>query len=489
MSNLLGILPVAVFMVLMLVVSMVIRKNQKGDFVSEYFIGGRDLGGFVLAMTTVATYSSVSSFVGGPGQAWSIGFGWVYMAIVQVTAIFLVLGVLGKKIAIVSRKINAVTVIDIIRERYQSDFLANVSAAIIVIFFGATMVAQFVGGAKLFETVTGYSYIFGLVLFGAIVVIYTTIGGFKGVAVTDTLCAIMMIVGMVILLCSILKAGGGFANIMETISTNNPELLEPLSNGNMPYGTYFTQWILVGICTIALPQSVVRCNSYKDSKALHKAMMIGTIVIGIMILLPHVIGVLSHGVLTDTLEAYGGNVDYIIPYAIVQTMNPILAGITIIGPIAATISTISSLLIVSSSAIIKDVYLHMKEQKKEVVPEKKIIRISMIATIGIGALVFIVAVVPPSVIWIINMFAFGGLETAFFWTLVIGMFWKRANLTGAALSMIGGTLSYCVTMTIGFKIMGLHQIIIGIVVSGVLFIVGSFFGKKTDESVIKTFFG
>ena len=132
-------------------------------------------------MTTVATYSSVSSFVGGPGQAWSVGFGWVYMSVVQVTALFLVLGILGKKMAMAARKIDAVTVIDVIRHRYQSDALANISAVIIVLFFSATMVAQFVGGAKLFEAVTGYSYMTGLVLFGLVVVIYTTIGGFRGV--------------------------------------------------------------------------------------------------------------------------------------------------------------------------------------------------------------------------------------------------------------------------------------------------------------------
>src|SRR5699024_56563 len=115
-------------------------------------------------MTTVATYSSVSSFVGGPGQAWSVGFGWVYMSVVQVTALFLVLGIIGKKMAMAARKIDAVTVIDVIRHRYQSDALANISAVIIVLFFSATMVAQFVGGAKLFEAVTGYSYMTGLVL-------------------------------------------------------------------------------------------------------------------------------------------------------------------------------------------------------------------------------------------------------------------------------------------------------------------------------------
>ena len=87
-------------------------------------------------------------------------------------------------------------------------------------------------------------------------------------------------------------------------------------------------------------------------------MIIGTVVIGAMTLIATWIGVLSKGVLTDTLQAYGGRVDNITPLTIIGTMDPFWAGITIIGPIAATISTVSSLLLASSSAIIKDVYMH-----------------------------------------------------------------------------------------------------------------------------------
>ena len=244
-NNILALMPVFIFMMSMLAVSIYLRRaaarKNKAGFLNEYFIGSRSLGGFVLAMTTVATYSSVSSFVGGPGQAWNIGFGWIYMSVVQVTALFLVLGILGKKMAIVSRKINAVTVIDVIRHRYQSDALANISAVIIVLFFSATMVAQFVGGAKLFEAVTGYSYVTGLMVFGLVVVIYTAVGGFRGVAVTDALCAIAMLVGMFLLLAGILKAGGGYEAIMSHIATTKPEMLEPLSGGNMPYSLYISQ--------------------------------------------------------------------------------------------------------------------------------------------------------------------------------------------------------------------------------------------------------
>ena len=212
MEKLSVLVPLLAFMGLMLAVSFAVRvRREKGGagFVSQYFIGNRAIGGFVLAMTTVATYSSVSSFVGGPGMAWKVGFGWIYMAVVQVTAIFLVLGIFGKRVALLSRRLDAVTIVDIIRARFGSDALANLSAFVIVLFFLGTMTAQFVGGAKLFEAVTGYGYFTGLVLFGAVVVIYTAIGGFRAVALTDTLCAVMMMIGIVLLFYFVLDAGGG----------------------------------------------------------------------------------------------------------------------------------------------------------------------------------------------------------------------------------------------------------------------------------------
>ena len=123
-AGLVGLIPIVLFLIAALIVSIVIRNRSRkagGGFVKEYFIGNRGLGGFVLAMTTIATYGSVSSFVGGPGQAWETGFGWVYMAAVQVTTLFLLYGIMGKKMALLSRKLGAVTVIDVIRARYRSN--------------------------------------------------------------------------------------------------------------------------------------------------------------------------------------------------------------------------------------------------------------------------------------------------------------------------------------------------------------------------------
>ena len=481
-GNLMVLLPLLGFMAGMLALGFYVRRQSAaGGFLSNYFVGGQSLGGFVLAMTMVATYSSVSSFVGGPGMAYEIGFGWIYMAVIQTMTIFLVLGIFGTRVARLARRIHAVTIVDIIRHRYRSDALAAVAAFVIVLFFAASMVAQFVGGAQLFAAVTGYSYELGLVLFGIVVVIYTSIGGFRAVALTDTCCAIVMMLGIVLLFYYVLAAGGGFAAILENLRTAHPAMLTPTAEGRMPISLYVSQWLLVGALTIALPQSVVRGISYRSSRDMHRAMIIGTVVIAFMNIAVNLVGVLGRGVLGVDAKVLGG-VDSVIPQLMAHVMPPELLGFAIIGPLAASISTISGVLIVASSAVVKDVYLHHAQKHGRDVPEERLRRLSMGVTAVLGVIVFILAVSPPSLIWLINMFAFGGLETAFFWVLVFGLFTRWANRTGALAAMAGGTVIYCTAMALGIKPLGLHPISVGITASLVLFLAGSYLGQRSERT-------
>ncbi|WP_196595946.1 sodium/pantothenate symporter [Pectinatus frisingensis] len=491
------LIPASIFFALLLTIGFYLknreRHNRSVDFSKEYFIGGRRLNGFVLAMSLVAGYSSVSSFVGGPGIAWQVGFAWVLFASVQIVAAYLILGLLGKKMAVIARKIDAITIIDLIRFRYNSNLLANLCALVILIFFITRMIAQFIGGAQIFAAVTGMNYTTGLLFFAVVVVVYTSIGGFNTVAITDTLCAIMMLIGMAFLTYTIFDRGHGLAAIMQTIhnvsgTAGNADMFSPTAGGKIPVPLLISQWILCGIGTVGLPQSAVRCISYKDTRSVHRAMIIGTIVCGAMMIGMPLLGVLAHGVITEPLSEIGKTTDAIIPMLIAGYMNPWLAGITIIGPLAATLSTISSLLITGSSAVVKDIYLFYAKDKDSAKSQKNISRISMTVTAVMGMIPVILAISPPDVIVWINLFAFGGLETAFFWILLFGFFWHKANSQGAVLSLVGGLAAYCVTMALGIKIASFHNIVIGIGTGLILFILGSLLTKEPTDKVKRIFF-
>jgi sodium/pantothenate symporter len=480
--------PIFVFLVMLIAVGLFAKhkaKSASGNFTGEYFIGSRSLGGFVFAMTFVATYSSVSSFVGGPGMAWQAGFGWVYYATIQIVSVMMVMGVVGKKIAVIGRKIDAVTVVDIVRARYGSDVLANISAVVIIVFFIAMMAAQYSGGANLFAAAAYVDYKAGLVIFALAVVVYTAIGGYRGVAFTDTVCAVLMLLGMTIIGYAIIRSGGGLKTVMEKIG-EDPARLEIRSGGALSVPFLLSQWLLIGVCTLGLPQSLVRTLSYRDSRALHRAMIYGTVVIGLMMVGMHLLGTLSRGVIAELPP--GKNTDALMPTLIVQKLPPLLAGFAIIGTLAATMSTVSSLLIMTSSAIIKDLWLRYRPKHETPPSDRRLSRISMLVTFVMGLAAMLIAVKPPSVIVWINLFAFGGLQSAFFWTFLLGLFWKRANATGAVLAMIGGVASYCLAMALKLPLGGSHYIVIGIGVSLVLFIAGSLLGKPEGEERLRVFF-
>src|SRR5690625_3613451 len=207
--------PLLIFLAIIFAVGMwSSRKLKQSDgFLSDYFLGSREFGGLVLAMTMVATYGSASSFLGGPGAAYSIGFGWVLLAMTQVATGYFVLLVLGKKFAIVARRYNAITFIDFLKERYQSTAVVIIAAISIIVFLFSAMAAQWMGGAYLIQSVTGISYLPSLFIFTVAVLVYVIVGGFRAVVVTDAVQGIVMFVGTSLLLIGVIIAGGGISNL------------------------------------------------------------------------------------------------------------------------------------------------------------------------------------------------------------------------------------------------------------------------------------
>ena len=444
-----------------------------------YYLDERRMRGFVLAMTLVATYGSVSTFVSGPGLAWHYGLSWVVFASPQIITGFLILGVLGYKLSLISRQIGAVTVIDIIYARYRSRSVSVVTAVSTLIFFLAMMTAQFIGGAQLLSYATGSGYGTGLVLFGIVTVIFTAFGGFRAVVLTDTICAVLMLIGMFSLSFSLLDMGGGLKEISESIladSSAGPAFFTPDSGGKLSYGMLFSAWILVGFATVALPQSAVRCMAFKSLADLRLAMVIGAAVCGALMLGMTFVGVLARAVVPDP-SVFGGNTDSLIPYFISHKMSPLLAGVTLVAPLAATMSTVSSLLISSSGTLICDL-MGIKDAGHQ-----KAGRAARCFTFAFGLLALFLALWPIDLIAWINLFAFGGLEIAYLAPLVIGLFWKKADARSALISVFSGFAVYAVCLLGKIHLFGMHAIVPALAVSLAAFWVSGLFAKECRDPV------
>ena len=454
------------------VITALLYSRSKGQQTTSaekhYFIGGRNITGFVLAMTTMATYVSVSSFVSGPGAAaLTYGYAQTWVAAVQVPMTFMVLGVLGNKLALISRRTGAVTVTGYLKARYQSDLLTIAVSLLMVAFFIAQMVSQFTGGATLISSITGLRYPVALCIFALIVVIYTAFGGFCAVAITDAIQGLIMCIGTFLLLFYVLRAGGGLSGIDAGLQENLPGIYDNLCAKYRP-GTLLSFWVLVGFGTLGLPQTAVRAMSFKDTRSLHNAMWIGAVTCTFIIVGMHLAGTWA-GALAD--KANLPTTDYFIPYIVQKIMPTGLAGIFLAAPMAAVMSTADSLLLLASAAIIRDIWKEyvVRDNPQRLAAYNRAFKfVSIATTLLLGGITLVLALDPPDIIFFLNLFALGGLECSFFWPLVGGLFWRKGNKYAAVSSAIGGAVTY-VLCHYFVKCAGIHAVVWGLLAGAVLY--------------------
>ncbi|MGG1676447.1 sodium/pantothenate symporter [Neobacillus sp. NRS-1170] len=471
------ITPLLIFLFIIFAVGIwsnkfVIKTNS---FLEEYFLGERQMGGFILAMTMVATYGSASSFIGGPGVAYTKGLGWVLLAMAQLATGYFVLMVLGKKFAIVARQYKAITLIDFLKERYKSKAVVLISAASIIIFLFSSMTAQWIGGARLVESLTGLPYTYALLIFVGSVLVFVIVGGFRAVALTDAVQGVVMFMGTLILLIATIKAGGGIPKIISDLAAENPNLISPFGADRELTPAYVSSfWILVGVGVVGLPQITVRAMSYKNSKAMHSAIIIGTIVVGFIMLGMHLIGVFARPVIPGVKIG-----DTVMPMLTMKVLPPFVAGIVLAAPMAAIMSTVDALLILVSSAIVKDIYLNYIKPHAS---EGQIKKVSFSVTAIIGILVIFFALTPPDLIVWLNLFSFGGLESVFIWPVILGLYWRKGNKYGAITSMVLGMGTYILLDRFYPNAFGLHTVVVPVVLSLISFVVVSFATQQETKA-------
>ena len=152
---------------------------------------------------------------------------------------------------------------------------------------------------------------------------YVLIGGFRAVALSDTLLGIIMLVGTTIILIATVIAGGGIEKIMQELVQINPKLITPFGADGSLTKSYVTSfWILIGIGVVGLPQISVRAMSYKNSKAMHQALIIGTVVVGTIMIGMHLTGVFARVVLPGITVP-----DKVMPLLAMEVLPPWLAGV------------------------------------------------------------------------------------------------------------------------------------------------------------------
>ena len=468
------ILFATIFLAIILLPLMMNRMSKAehhGGFFEKYYLADRKVSGIVLAITLMSTYGSASTFLGGPGVAYKLGYGWVLLAVIQVVTGYFVLLVLAKKFKNAAQKINAITISDYLRNRYNSKLVAFISTLAMIVFLIAAMSAQWVGGAKLLAAFIEYKT--GIVLISVIIIFCVVFGGLKNILITDMIQGLIMIFSTIILLFAVINYGGGIDQITANLVNINEKILTPFgANGSLTPSYVSSFWVLVGVGVIGIPQIAINSMLYKNKRSLKQSIIVGSIVIFIVMFGVHLIGVMARGVFPD-IKDY----DSVIPIITLKVLPWYLAALVLAAPMAAIITTVNAQFLLISSALIKDLLFNNKFIKEKITSKKVPIFVYGVNILVI-LLIMLLSMRPPSLIVNVNLFAFGGLEATFLWPILLGLYWKKAEKYGALSSIVVGLLSYILIKTV-YVIKFIEPVVISLLISLVVFMMVSLIaGKK-----------
>lgn len=254
-----------------------LERDAANKYVENFYTGGRAMGALLVAMMVAAGICSAGTFVGSPGSIYKNGMSWGAVVPGQMLMNLMVLGVVGKKIAIVSRRRNLQSFVGLLYDRYNKNKpLAIIAALIILVFVGYYTASQFIGGGRLFEVMTGLPYWVGLVAFTVVVVVLAAFSGLHGVAAATVVQGCVMTFACFLLLFLGFGYCGGEA-AFHAIAAENPDLV----SGDAMYSPLMmlSYFMTFGFLNPGYPHAAIGCMTYKDTKSMNTAIKIGIVLV------------------------------------------------------------------------------------------------------------------------------------------------------------------------------------------------------------------
>lgn len=472
-----------------------IRSSKKVEKMADFTTGGHKMGMLLGVGTSVATWLSVASVMGVPGNLYSRGLsaviGWVagwFLA----NALF---PLISFKIRMPETPTR--TFPEFIRLRYEPKQgvspLQLIVAGIMLIGYFIFSYIQVQGFGIVFSTVTGIKYEYA-VFFFLLVLIFTSMGGFMSVAATDTLNACLILVGVVVAAITVLTKAGGWGEIMHTINTTTAPTFvgdDPIPAGIL--GSSLGTFSLSALTSIFLsnsfgasvaPHWIARYMAPKNAKA--GAIQFGLTMWGVfLVFIPLIIIGLGAKTLIPSLPA-GQTTDYLFPMVIMEYCHPIIGALALTGIAAAAVSTANSMLLHCSTSVIYDIKRQLSKKRIQTAEDDaKTTKQLRIAIFSLGVLAVICAVRPITLLAMGFTYVYGGFGTAFFWPVILGITWKRMNRAGAYAGIIFGMGSYIIATALKSP---LPAFLVGAAISLVATLIAVFITAKPPVEAYESFF-
>lgn len=493
------IIAFAVYLVLMIGIGALYSKKIGSS--EEYFLGGRNLNGFVAALSAQASDMSGWLLMGLPGAIFVYGMnggdGWCALGLLIGTILnWLLVASRLRKYTIKAN--NSVTLPRFFENRFHDEkkILLLVSSIIIVLFFTVYCASALAAGGKLFNSIFGLDYHTALVIGAVVILVYTFLGGFMAVCTTDFIQGTLMLIALIIVpifaVAFLSKTGVSMDAALAPALEENPGFINMFKGVN---ATGMISGLAWGLGYFGMPHILVRFMAVKNEKEMTKSKGVAITWVTLSLAAAAVIAIVGRAYMDfDYMMEVGTEKIFIemIKKVFMEDMAaPFIAGIFLCGILAAIMSTADSQLLVSASSIAEDI---VKGCIKNDASDKFILWVSRIAIVSVAIIAFVIAWNPDSSVMTLVSDAWAGLGSAFGPLVLMCLFWKRTNIPGAVAGLVSGAAvvilwDYIPLMngaTIG-SATGLYSLAVGFPVSLIFIVIVSLLTKAPAQEIVDEF--
>ncbi len=418
--------------------------NRKANTVNEYVLGGRSVGPWITAFAYGTSYFSAVIFVGYAGKfGWNFGISSTWVGIGNcLIGSLMAWAIMGRRTRVMSKHLESATMPEFFEKRYLSKTLKIVAAIIVFIFLIPYTASVYNGLSRLFEMVFHIDYSVCIIAMAVVTAVYVILGGYKATAYNDFVQGLIMLVGIAAVVVATLGSKGGFYEAIKQMSMQTGGA-GPLADSQGAFASFFGPdpinllgvVILTSLGTWGLPQMVTKFYTIKDERSIKSGTVVSTVFALVIAGGCYFLGGFGRiFVAADENGAPVGGFDGIIP-EMLKTLPDLLIGIVVVLVLSASMSTLSSLVLTSSSSITLDLIKPMMkgklDEKKQLIVLRAFIAVFLVISV-------IIALNKNALISDLMGYSWGALAGAFLAPFLYGLLWKKTTKASVWVSFVFG---------------------------------------------------
>jgi SSS family transporter len=422
---------VAIYMIIM--ISVGLYASKKSHSMNDFMVAGRGLPIWLCAVTVIATWFGGATIMGGAGAAYDDGM----LGVIEDPwggALALIL--IGLFFARTFRRLKIITVADFMLQRYGH--IASTAIVGVTLFSNTVWVASMlVGFGLIFFSLTGVPLPVGIICGAIVIVFYTAIGGMWAVALTDFIQMIIIVIGLIVLFTVVLIDIGGWSTVAPHLKENTFRMI-PLDHTPQQWLNYLRAWTIIGIVDISAQTLFQRISAAKNERVAQNSFYLGGIGYLVFGMIPVLLGIIA-SVTMPELEAS----ESVIPVMMIEHLHPIAVAVFVGAILAAIMSSADSALLAVASILAKNVLPAVKRDPSE----KLSLLVARLTIPAVGVVAIIIALNFQRVFDLMVNSNILGLAVIIV-PFVLGVWWRKANRTGALAGMAAGLATWLITLAV-----------------------------------------